>query len=205
VAGALAAYEQALAIEPSSTIELKRDQLSARVEFARLPQEYRDIEPSPQVTRGALAALIGVRLAPLLEGPQRDVGVITDVRAHWAERWILPVVRTGVMEAFANHTFQPGAVVRRVDLAQAVSRLLGRMSPARASQWQNARAAFPDMASGHIAYPAASAAVAAGVIPAGADGSFEPSRVVTGAEAIAAIERLQSLADIPAARTIARP
>ncbi|MQA31804.1 MAG: tetratricopeptide repeat protein [Luteitalea sp.] len=205
--GALASYEQALAIDPSASIAGRRDALSARAELARLPEDYRAIGAAPQLTRGALAALIGVRLRPVLEGRQRDVGVITDVRAHWAEPWILPVVGTGVMEAFANHTFQPGAVVRRVDLAQAVSRLLARLAAttsAGASDWQNARGRFPDMTAGHVAYPAASAAVASGVMLPAADGSFQPSRAVTGEEAIAAIERLQSLANLPVRRAIER-
>jgi tetratricopeptide (TPR) repeat protein len=206
--GALAAYEQALALEPDAGVEAKRDRLRARVELARLPEEYRAIGPSPQLTRGALAALIGVRLRPLLDDGQQDVGVVTDVRAHWAEPWILPVVRTGVMEAFSNHTFQPAALVRRVDLAQAVSRLLARIAArgqARAREWQNARMRFTDMAPGHIAYPAASMAVAAGVMSPAPDGGFQPSRVVTGEEAVAAIERLQALANIPASQTIGRP
>jgi tetratricopeptide (TPR) repeat protein len=208
VPGALDAYARALALEPSAALEGKRDALRARADFARLPEQYRTIGSAAEVTRGALAALIGVRLGPLLEGRQRDVGVVTDVMSHWAEPWIFPVVRTGVMEAFANHTFQPSAVVRRVDLAETVNRLLARVAavaPASANAWRNANMRFPDLAAGNIAYPAAAAAVSAGVIAPGADGSFQPSRIVTGAEAIAAIERLQSLANIPVAQSIARP
>lgn len=206
-AGALTAYEQALAIEPSASLTARRDLIRARVELAALPAEYRAIGSSPQTTRGALAALIGIRLGPLLQERQRDIGVVTDVMANWAEPWIFPVVRTGVMEPFANHTFQPGAVVRRVDLAEAVNRLLTRIAsvaPARARAWQNPVVRFPDMAAGNIAYPAAAAAVAAGVITPAADGSFQPSRIVTGSEAIAAIERLQSLANIPVLQPIER-
>ena len=71
------------------------------------------------------------------------------------------------MEPFANHAFQPRAVVRRIDLAQAVGRLLARVAaanPARAQAWESARLKFADLAAGHLAYPAASVAVAAGVM-----------------------------------------
>jgi tetratricopeptide (TPR) repeat protein len=208
VTGALDAYTQALSLEPGAGFERRRDELRAKADFALLPEQYRTIASATEVTRGALAALIGVRLAPLLQGRQRDVGVVTDVVSHWAEPWIFPVVQTGVMEPFPNHTFQPSAVVRRVDLAETVNRLLARVAataPASANQWRNARVQFPDLAAGNIAYPAASASVAAGVITAAADGSFQASRVVTGEEAIAAIERLQTLANIPGAQSIARP
>lgn len=203
--GALKSYAESLAIEPNAAIAARQDALRARLELARLPEEYRAIEASTQLSRGDLAALIGVRLAPLLQVRTRDSGVITDIRANWAELWILPVVRAGIMEPFANHTFQPAATVRRVDFAQAITRLLSNIasvSPAQVRDWQNAQIRFADMSPGHLAYPAASAAVAAGVMATMPDGSFQPSRAVTGAEAIESMERLQALANLPGGQKI---
>lgn len=200
LAEAATAYAGALAIEPNADVEAKRASLNARIELAALPEPYRAIESNPQITRGELAALIGVRLASLVQSaPVRDTGVITDVRGYWAERWIAPVARAGIIEAYANHTFQPRAVVRRVDLAQAVSRLLGLVAaaqPARAERWTGARGRFTDMSTGHIAYPAASMAVAAGIMQATPDGAFQPTRIVTGAEAADAVDRIRSLAGV---------
>ena len=164
---------------------------------SRLPEEYRAIDRAAQITRGDLAALIGQRLSGLLNATRpRDVGVITDVRGHWAERWILAVARAGVMDPLPNHTFQPRGVVRRGDFAQAVTRLLAKVavvSPAEARRWTGARGRFTDMAPTHLAYPAASAATASGVMAATAEGGFQPNRVVTGEEAIAALDRLSQL------------
>jgi tetratricopeptide (TPR) repeat protein len=206
--GALDAYDKSLAIEANEAVEAKRDALRARADFAKMPAEYRAIGDQPQLTRGDLAALIGVRLGPLVQGRGRDVGVITDIRTFWGEPWVLTVVRAGVMEPLPNHTFQPQAVVRRVEFAQVINRLLARVAaiaPARASAWRDARGRFIDLAPGHIAYPAASAAVASGVLTTAGDGAFEPSRVVTGAEAIDAITRLQALANAdPRARPARR-
>ncbi len=145
----------------------------ARAEVARLPEEYRAIEQEPQITRGDLAALIGVRLAPLLQaGAAPTPCSITDVRNHWAANWIMTVARAGVMEPFANHGFQPRTVVRRIDLAQVVSRLLARKAApvrrAARAPGRSARVTFPDLAPSHLAYPAASAAVASGVMTTGA-------------------------------------
>ena len=121
--------------------------------------------------------------------------MVTDVRNNWAEPWIIAVTRAGVMEAYANHTFQPGTVVVRTDLAQAVSRLLDRIaSAAQMRTWQIAHVKFADLAETHLAYPAVSVAVASGVLAVAADRSFQPSRAVTGAEAIQAIDRLQAMA-----------
>ena len=150
----------ALAIDP--TPRFRR----SSTPFARGPRS-RSCPPNtgrstrrPQITRGELAALIGVRLAPLLQPDRRvDAEPITDVRGDWAASWILAVARAGVMEPFANHAFQPRTVVRRIDLAQAVERLLSRIAPlkpAAAKAWESTRWPFPDLAPSHLAYPAAS-------------------------------------------------
>ena len=133
--GAAKAYSAALAVEPNADVQARLEMVRARADVARLPAEYRAIGDTAQVTRGELAALVGVRLAPLLE-PDRRLGavVITDLRNQWAATWIVTVSRAGVMDPFANHTFQPRTLVRRVELAQTVARLLARIAVAEAGQ-----------------------------------------------------------------------
>jgi tetratricopeptide (TPR) repeat protein len=200
---ALKSYTDALAIEPGPALTARRDALRAKIELARMPAEYRAIDSSPQITRAQLAALIGIRLASWLQTmPVTDTEVITDVRGTWAETWIMSVARVGVMAPYANHTFQPGTIVRRVDLAPIASRLIVRLaSSEQARSWQTSRVAFSDLQPGHLAYPAASTAVAAGVMAKSADGAFQPSLPVTGAEASAMVERLQRLGGTAAAST----
>src|SRR5262249_27452881 len=152
--------------------------------LARLPAEYRAIDSAPQVTRADLAALIGVRLGPVLQGLKAsDAVLITDLRDSWAQDWIMMVARAGIMDPFVNHAFQRKAIVGRADLAQVISRLLARIAtPAQLRAWQSARPRFSDLATTHLAYPAASLASAASVMTTAGDNSFQPSRPVTGAE-----------------------
>jgi tetratricopeptide (TPR) repeat protein len=198
--GAERAYTRAAAIEPSREIEDRLAGFRSRAALDKLPAEYRAIEQAPQVTRADLAALIGIRLAPLLQETQSgDAALITDARNSWAQSWIMEVARAGVMEPFANHAFQPRAIVRRSDLAQAAARLLTRIGterPAAAKAWESTRPRFSDVAPDHLAYSAAAAAIAANVMRAGPNESFQPSRPVTGAEAVDAIARLESLAGL---------
>jgi tetratricopeptide (TPR) repeat protein len=195
--GAERSYAEALSLEPSVTVEAKLDALRAKAELARLPADYRAIDAAPQVTRGDLAALIGVRLPEIVQSARRRDGVvITDIRTHWAATWVMAVARAGIMDPFDNHTFQPNAVVRRADLAIAMSRLLTRLAvqdPVRGRSWSAARVRFPDLAATHLAYPAASMAVTAGVMSTNGD-LFQPAQAVTGAEAIAAVSRIANLA-----------
>jgi tetratricopeptide (TPR) repeat protein len=198
--GAAKAYGDSLAIEPNAEVEKRLEDIRAKTALANLPAEYRAIDQAAQITRGDLAALIGVRLAPLVSAARRsDAALITDVRTNWAATWIMAVARAGVMEPFANHAFQPRTVVRRTDLAQAVARLLSRITgpnAARARGWESARLKFSDLSPNHLAYPAASAAVASGVMKTTGDNAFQPSRAVTGAEAIETIDRIAALAGL---------
>lgn len=191
-------YSEASALEPSPELDARIEAARSRSALARLPAEYHAIAQAAQVTRADLAALIGIRVPQLLQGaPRSDAALLTDVRNNWAQQWIMAVARAGVIEPFANHQFQPRAIVRRADLAQAVSRLLARIAarrPAVAKGWDSARLRFGDLAPGHLAYPAASAAVAAGVMKtAGDNAAFQPSRPVTGQEAVDAITKIEAL------------
>jgi tetratricopeptide (TPR) repeat protein len=202
--GAAKAYGDSLALETNGDVEKRLDAVRDRVALASLPAEYRAIDEAAQITRADLAALIGVRLASLLQNNdrRRDAVLITDIRGNWASNWIMSVARAGVMEPFANHAFQPRAVVRRTDLATAVSRLLGRVAtvhPEQSKTWEGARIRFTDLSPSHLAYPAASAAVAAGVLKTAPDNAFQPTRLVAGAEAIEAIAKLEAMAGLPPA------
>jgi hypothetical protein len=167
-----------------------------------MPPEYRAIGDSPSLTRGQLAALLAVKLEPLLSGARNaSAVVITDTRAHWAAPYILTVARSAVMDPFPNHTFQPEQVVLRADLARAVSRtlnLIAKRQPQLAAAWRNPRRKFPDVPTGHLSYPAAALAVEAGVMTTSDDGSFQLTRPVTGTEAVAAIDKLAQLGGRPA-------
>jgi tetratricopeptide (TPR) repeat protein len=196
---AATALTNAAALEPSDAIHARIEGLRAKAAFEAMPAEFRAIEQAETVTRAQLAALIGIRLEALVKRtPPASVAVMTDARGNWAAQWILPVTRAGFMEVYGNHTFQPSAIVRRGDLAMAASRILSaiaRENPRLGAGWRNARQKFSDLPPGHLSYSAASMAVAAGVMQPVENGAFQLSRAVTGAEAVAAINRLVELAE----------
>ena len=200
--GAVKAYTDALALEPGADLERRLDGVRAKAALERLPAEYRAIDQAAQISRADLAALIGIRLGALLPAARRgDAALITDVRNNWAATWILSVTRAGIMEPFANHAFQPRTIVRRTDLALAVARILALpriagQNSARAKTWESARLKFNDLSPSHLAYPAASMAVASGVMKTAGENTFQPSRAATGAEAIDAMAAIQALAGL---------
>ena len=194
--GAARAYAAAQAIDPTPEATAKLAEARERLALARLPAEFHAIAGLPEVTRGDVAAVLGIRLADLLAQQTRPGVLVTDVRSHWAAAWILAVVRAGVMEPLPNHTFQPQQRVRRVDLAQVASRVLALIAAARpgsAAAWDSARVSVADVSPSHPTYPAVSQAVQAGVLPLAGD-VFDPSRPVSGTELLAAVDRLETLA-----------
>jgi tetratricopeptide (TPR) repeat protein len=194
--GALSAYERAAAIEPSEVPDGAIAKLRARVALSKLPAEYREIPGRPGVTRADIASLIGIRLEPLVARTEPRQVIITDVRGHWAQPWITPVVRAGIMDTLPNYEFEPARGVRRGDLAATVSRVLtiiAALKPELAKKWLGVRLTVNDVAPTHLSYPAVSMAAAAGVMPL-AGGNFDLLRPVSGTEAIEVVGRLEALA-----------
>ncbi len=194
--GALAAYQRAAAIEPADVPAGAIPRVRASVALAKLPEEYRAIPGESSLTRAHIAALVGVRLEPLLAQARPQQVIITDLRDNWAQPWITPVVRSGVMETLPNYEFEPSRLVRRGELASTVSQLLSLITvrkPELAKKWLGARLEIHDVPSTHLSYPAVSMAVASGVMPL-ANGNFDLLRPVTGVEAMESIGRLEALA-----------
>jgi tetratricopeptide (TPR) repeat protein len=195
-AGAEAAYRRVIDIDPSADLGPRLKALEDRGRDATLPAQLRSVPAATQIARGELAALIGVRLDDVLRlAPVREV-VMTDVAGHWAAVWITSVARAGVIDPFENHTFQPGNPVTRADLAGAVSRLVTLLAANRPDLRPHltARPSIADMTAGHLSYPAASVAVASGMMSLGAGSRFEVARLVSGAEATETVARVRALA-----------
>ena len=193
--GAEAVYRKAVALNPSTDLEARLAAAAKNAREAQLPPEFKAALTAPQLTRGDLAALIAVRLDSIVRAaPVRQV-VVTDAQGHWAATWIAQVASAGIIEPFENHTFQPGATIRRGDLATAISRMLtllaSRDPTLRARLTQ--RPAIADMTQRHIQYAAAAAAVSSGVMPLLEGDRFQVGRLVSGSEAVEALDRVRAL------------
>jgi tetratricopeptide (TPR) repeat protein len=194
---AVQAYEKAFALDPRPAWKEKRDALRARARIEALPPDYRNIPSAPTVTRAQVAAMVGIDLEALVARAPRKAGVVaTDVRTHWAAPWILPVTQAGIMDVLPNHTFQPNATVRRSDLAQIASQMIGVLAPTRPSEvagWRSARPKLDDVPTGYLSYRAIALAVASGAMTLDDAGKFAPSRPATGADLVAMVTRLKQL------------
>ena len=195
---AVSAYTRANAIAPS---ELTSDALSRARSALRsvdLPMEYREIVTKVEITRGELAALLGVELGELLSDAGSGVStpIFTDTRNHWASQWVIEVARARVMDVDGRYQFEPGRVVRRGDLAEIVAAtllLIAEFDPESGRLWRAARPRFTDLTSGHLNFDSASIAVGADVLELYENDRFSPTRVVSGRDAADVVAKLTDL------------
>jgi tetratricopeptide (TPR) repeat protein len=158
------------------------------LELLSMPEEYRHIAEAPRVTRADLAALVGVRVHALQRLGPGEPRVAVDISLSWAREYEARVLALGIMDVYPNHTFQPGAVVRRVDLARAAARTLDVLGASR-----SAGPAPSDMSRSHLDYDAVERALGAGLMGLTPAGAFEPWRPVSGSEAIEVVEAMARL------------
>ena len=186
---AIALYRGLLARDPGDDAARAGEAVAReRLETSLMPEEYRQIASATQMTRADLAALLVVRVKALRRVAPGEPQVAVDLSRSWAREQILSALTLGVMDVYPNHTFQPGAIVRRIDLARAAGRILDRLG------WPRAAAPSPaDMPRSHLDYDAVQQVLGAGLMALTPAGAFEPWRPVSGPEAKEVVDALARL------------
>ena len=192
--------EQALlradAIESRDDIARALLNIEVRRREADRSTEFPEIEATEVLTRGQLATLVGVQFESLLE--EASVGgaaIITDARDYSGYAWLLMVVQARVMEGDANYRFEPERNVTRAEFADVLMRIYGLGKTPVLTDSLSSRPRFSDLAPSHLSFSAASEAVSLGILFPLERNTFQPGGQVTGADAIASVERLRLLFD----------
>ncbi len=188
-AQALAVYRELLDRDPADEAARAGEALvRERLETSLMPEEYRRIPSAVQLTRAELAALLVVRVKALRRVAPGEPQVAVDISGSWAREQIPSALALEVMDVYPNHTFQPGAIVRRIDLARAAGRMLDRLG------WPRAAAPVPaDMPRSHLDFDAVERVLGAGLMGLTPAGAFEPWRPVSGPEAMEVVDALARL------------
>jgi tetratricopeptide (TPR) repeat protein len=189
-ARALRTYRRLLEKSPGDSEAMALAESARKAyEMSRMPEEYRRIPDAERINRADLAALVSLKITALSRVPTGEPAVAVDISGSWAREQIINVLAHGIMTVYPNHTFQPGATVRRGDVAVAVARVLDRLgqpSPGPAPK-------ISDMSSNNLLYGAVTRAVAAGLLDLTPGAAFEPWRPVSGRRAIEIMDALARL------------
>ena len=193
--GASEAYERALEVDQTGAALAALERLTEMIRLAELPSEYRDIAGKRQITRGEVAAVMGVNLDSLIAEAGRDGStlIFTDIRNHWANEWIVAITKAGLMSVEGRYNFEPDRFIRRAAFAEVLADVLVLIENRNQTELdiQNSELPiFSDLQVDHLNYADATKTVAAGVLPLFDGNRFFPTRPVSGAEAADAVGRL---------------
>ena len=163
---------------------------------ANLPEEYASIRESERLTREQLASLLFFEFRSAFDEIGNEANVIaTDIWKSWAYEPIRRVLGAEILEVFPNHTFQPEAFVDRIYFARALSATVRKLTPdvyAAARRSPSFRQNFSDLSSSNASYEFAALAISLGLLIPSENGSFDPLGLVSGAEAVLAMEMLSA-------------
>ena len=188
---ALEAYRKAMLSSPEdSSLAALYQQTKRAFERESLPSQYFSIAESAKLSREQLAALLFVKLRPAFgDAPSRASVIATDIGDSWARQFIREVVAVGILEIYPNHTFQPRALVRRADLAAALSGAMSALAPGELPE-ETARVSIADVQPGNLNYRPVAVAVSLGLLSLDSAARFNPQRFVVGSEGVTAADSL---------------
>ncbi|RMF07856.1 MAG: hypothetical protein D6762_06760 [Candidatus Neomarinimicrobiota bacterium] len=119
-----------------------------------------------------------------------------DVGGHWAEVWINDAIKYGVMDVYPDGLFYPDETVTRAGYAMAVQRLLVAATGDHSLETRyigESPSRFSDVQSTVPAYNAMALCAERGIMQADVvTGRFNPTGVVSGADALLIIRTLQN-------------
>jgi tetratricopeptide (TPR) repeat protein len=195
LAGAALALQSASSLRPDDgELRSRLEAIERELRDSTLPDEYAGIRDASRLTREQLAALLYLELRESFDAtPPTERVIAMDVSESWASDYILRTVAAGVLEVYANHTFQPTAFVNRLDLARALARALENLAPDAYDRVRSSSGSqeFTDLTRESPAFDAAALSVSLGLLAPGEGGAFEPRRIVTGLEAASAVAALR--------------
>jgi Tfp pilus assembly protein PilF len=193
----LEVYGKLRELEPSNKkVQEQVEDLKNKLGIFELPSKYNDILSSPAITREDLAALLAVKLRDFLAESPTQPPIIVDISASWASKFILKITSLGVLEVYANHTFQPHRTVSRAELAEALYRVIGSLEERGRRFFRQIgleRIQIADVTADHYYYQPISQILSYQIMELYPDRTFRPDQPVNGSDAIKALDVLLAL------------
>lgn len=194
---ALDLYQQYLELDPKNKeVRDRVEGLKNKLGIFELPSQYQNIALSMAVTREEVAALIAVKFKSEIDDSQAKPPVIIDIATSWATRQIIKVASLGIMEGYANHTFQPRQAVSRAEFAEILTKLLDILKAKGhrfVRQFPDEMIQISDVSPDNYYFQPIAEVVALQLMELGPDKSFKPELTLSGQEAIKTFDLILSL------------
>lgn len=161
----------------------------------------RTFKPEDGVTRAQMALMLSAVLGSGAAAPAGGLSYADVPTGHWAAQAISAAGQAGLMSGVAVGEFAPEQTVTRAQMAAIVDRWINHSGG-------GLNVAYTDVTPEHWAYEAIARAGARGVMIGFGDGSFQPEKTLTRAEAVVVLNQLlgrgslggltPTFADVPA-------
>ncbi|MBM3284268.1 MAG: tetratricopeptide repeat protein [Candidatus Aminicenantes bacterium] len=193
----LEAYEKLFELDTSDKrIQDRIESIKNRLGIYEIPSRYTEIPLATAVTREEVAALVAVKLREVLAEPAPQPPIIVDISASWASRFILKVTALGLLDVYANHSYQPRKPVTRAEMADLVSRIIKHLEGRGyrfIRQIPMERIQVQDVTPEHVCYLPIIQVLSYQVMELFPDKSFRPDLTLAGHEAIRIMDILLAL------------
>ncbi len=190
-------YQKCLEVDPKNKdVKDRVESLKNKLGIFELPSQYQSIPLSMAVTREEVAALIAIKFKSDLDDSQVKPPVIIDIATSWASRQIIQVAALGLMEGYANHTFQPRQAVSRAEMAEILVRLISLLKTKGFKfirQFPDEMIQISDVSPDNYYFQHIAEVVALELMELGPDRSFKPEMSLSGREAVKIFDLILSL------------
>jgi Tfp pilus assembly protein PilF len=193
----LEVYERLLDLEPENdNIQTRVKALKNRLGIFELPSQYDAIPASEAITKEEVAALIEVKFKDTLDEPKTQPPIIIDISTSWASKYILRAASLGLLDVYANHTFQPKKIFTRAEMADVLNKLINylkRKNYVFISQIPPEKIQISDVSPDNYYYQPILRIISYGIMNLSADRTFNPDLPVSGQEAIRLLDIILTL------------
>lgn len=190
-------YEQLQKLDPANQEIAERLQtIKNRLGIFELPSQYNSIISANAVSRQEIAALLGVKFKDILEDPSGQPRIITDISTSWASNFILKMTSLGILDVYANHTFQPRKSVSRAETAQILYRLiqsLKRKGYSFIQQIPPSKIQIQDVSPDNFYYMSILSLLSYDIMTLSSNKRFRPDSNVSGRESIKYLDIILAL------------
>jgi tetratricopeptide (TPR) repeat protein len=177
-------------------VQARTETLKNKLGIFELPSQYGSISSAPVVSREDVAALIGVKFKDVLAAPSARPPIIVDIATSWASRFIIRTASLGILEVYANHSFEPKKIMTRAEMAETLLRLVHYLKGRGIKILQTFspdKIQPSDVVPEHAYYQPIVQVLAYQLMDTNAQRAFRPDQSLSGIEAIRALDLLLSL------------
>lgn len=144
-----------------------------------------------QINRGDFGGLLAVRFPFLKEFQAGPPVILSDLKNHWAEKYLPLIANLNLIPPFPNHQFKPFVTLRRYEVAMATDRLLALLN--RQPEITNSSIRILDVPRTNLHYTAINRVAALDLMKLDNENRFRPNESISGEEALRLLDQIEKI------------